>query len=156
MNKPQITKQLSIQKDLSAMNSERVVEPSWYFQCFPLDEDHQHLYALINDLDESINNDNSREVSLGIIDELINFTIWHFGHENYLMLQHDYPDRLHHHNTHDYLTNKILIIKCKANSGEADLSADLIVLLLEWLTAHILVEDKKLADFLNARDANKS
>ena len=114
----------------------------------PIDDDHRRLFGLVNQLNEAIVKGRNRRAIAAILDELVEYTAWHFRHEDRLMHTNNYPNQLQHKESHDYLVGQVLTIQKNVKENDVDVSTDLLLLLLDWLNVHIHNEDKKLADFL--------
>lgn len=113
-----------------------------------IDSDHRKLIEIYNVLNQAINNRESPEYLAAVLDELINCTIWHFSHEERLMLKYDYPDADEHKAMHKELilgARELQEKIAKANLGIAD---EDIEYLERWLTGHILSDDMKLGAYL--------
>ena len=87
-----------------------------------IDEDHRRLVELLNLFNRSVAEDESPEYREALLEELIACTIWHFRHEERLMLKYNYPKFTGHKADFEYLEH--------------------------WLTEHILVVDMKLGEWL--------
>jgi len=116
--------------------------------CKELDDDHQKLYGILVNLTRSIDSDKDRESSFSILEELVLYTNWHFRHEERLMQIYSFPYQSEHEAEHKSLVDKVSELTGNIQATENDIPKDLMQLLQEWLQNHILVQDKKLADFL--------
>ena len=56
-----------------------------------IDEDHRKLVNIFNILNHSVMEGESPEYLAATLEELINCTVWHFSHEERLMLKYRYP-----------------------------------------------------------------
>ncbi|MDD1620425.1 MAG: hemerythrin domain-containing protein, partial [Methylococcaceae bacterium] len=50
-----------------------------------VDHQHRHLVSLINRLDEVVALGEDRQTILETVNELVDYTVYHFGHEDELM-----------------------------------------------------------------------
>jgi hemerythrin len=113
-----------------------------------IDSHHQVLIDHINRLYEA-NRTGKAEVELGgILDKLIDYTGYHFNYEESLMAQNDYSGLPIHKSAHTALIKQVKDLQEKLNKGQSGLSIHVISFLKDWLTNHILGEDKKLGAFL--------
>ena len=55
-----------------------------------IDEDHRKLIHIFNILNHAVADKESPEYLAATLEELINCTVWHFSHEERLMLKHRY------------------------------------------------------------------
>lgn len=112
-----------------------------------IDSDHSKLIELYNILNHSVTEGSSREYVEAVLDEMINCTIWHFSHEERLMVKYGYAGYEEHKTDHQDLIDGAKKLKQKfLQAGK--LVEDDLAYLERWLTEHILVSDSRLADFL--------
>jgi hemerythrin len=82
------------------------------------------------------------------LEELINCTIWHFSHEERLMLKHGYDAYEEHKADHQDLVDGVRELQQKfLQTGKLD-EKEHLEFLERWLTEHILVADIRLGSFL--------
>ena len=113
-----------------------------------IDDDHKNLLKLVNQLDDVVNKGKEGEVIGGILDELLNYTAWHFRHEERLMQTYGDPEFFNHKNEHEKLTQIAAEQKEHFLAGDLDVENTLLPLLKNWLTKHILETDMKTGKFL--------
>ena len=113
-----------------------------------IDEDHRRLVSLYNILNHSVTNGDAPDYIDAVLDELISCTVWHFKHEERLMLKYGYKGLSEHRAEHEELieSGKALQERFR-NDGQA-ISSENIEFLEHWLTAHILVADMDLGAYL--------
>lgn len=112
-----------------------------------IDEDHRKLVDIFNVLNHAVAEDESPDYLRAILDELINCTVWHFSHEERLMLKYRYPDAAAHSQEHRELIASARELQQEILHG-GTVSERHIVFLERWLTEHILTADQKLGNFL--------
>ncbi len=113
-----------------------------------IDEDHSKLVNLFNILNHSITEGAATDYVESVLEELINCTVWHFSHEERLMLKYGYDALEEHRDEHQDLIISIKELQQKfRQSGKLDEREDL-EFLERWLTEHILVADIRLGSFL--------
>ena len=112
-----------------------------------IDDDHSKLIELYNILNQSVTEDASREYIEAVLEELINCTIWHFSHEERLMVKYGFDGYEEHKTDHQDLVEGARKLKQKYLLA-GKLEEEDLVYLERWLTEHILVSDTKLAAFL--------
>jgi hemerythrin len=113
-----------------------------------IDSHHQVLIDYINLIHEA-NRTGKAELELnGLLEKLIDYTGYHFTFEENLMDQNAYPGTLVHKSAHTALISQIKDLKGKLNKGQSGLSIHVINFLKDWLTNHILGEDKKFCAYL--------
>jgi hemerythrin-like metal-binding protein len=108
-----------------------------------IDHDHQNLIALFNQLGLSQIVGNRHVVSW-VLDEMVNYTLSHFQREEELLEKCNYPDLENHRRIHHNAVTKIKEIRQQYNLGLRDhIETELIAFLSNWLSDHILGEDRK-------------
>lgn len=114
------------------------------------DDQHQHIFALLNRLDDSVKGGN-REATASTLDELINVVVEHFKTEEDLMQQHGYPQFQAHKNEHDKLVATCADLQKKFHAGEADVTSETTQFVKDWLVNHIPKIDRDYGPFLNEK-----
>lgn len=113
-----------------------------------IDEDHRRLVDLFNILNHSVVDGDAKEYVEAVIEELISCTVWHFRHEERLMLKYGYDGLREHKQEHEELIASAKALQQKfLEEGKPVLSED-IQFLEHWLTGHILGTDKDLGSYL--------
>jgi hemerythrin len=112
-----------------------------------IDEDHEKLVGLYNILSHSVDEGDSTEYIDAVLDEMISFTIWHFRHEERLMLLYKYQDNEAHKDEHRDLVDSARELQQKFHEKKT-LSEEDIDYLENWLTVHILGHDMRLGFYL--------
>ncbi len=114
-----------------------------------IDDDHRILVDLFNILNHSVTEGESPEYLAAVLEELINCTVWHFSHEERLMLKYSYEDMAEHKTEHQELIKSAKELQQKIlEAGKLVDNQDL-EFLERWLTAHILTDDMRLGTYLN-------
>ncbi len=119
----------------------------------PIDEDHKRLIGLVGGLNDAIVLGHDKNLILELLQELIHYTEWHFRHEERLMQINGYPDMDRHKDEHQTLIDSVVKVQADFKEGHADVSANLMKILLSWLYDHIHLVDQHLADYLNSAAA---
>ena len=113
-----------------------------------IDEDHRRLVNLFNMLNHSVTEGDGIDYLEAVLEELINCTVWHFSHEERLMLKYGYEGYAEHKAEHEELIKSAKQLQQKIrDAGKLDANKDLEVL-EHWLTGHILSDDMKLGSYL--------
>lgn len=113
-----------------------------------IDEDHRKLVDLLNMLTHSIEQGDDASYIEAILDELISCTVWHFRHEERLMLKYGYDATDEHKAEHSKLIESIEALKQKFVEEGMTVSDEDIEFLEHWLTGHILGTDMELGAYL--------
>lgn len=91
---------------------------------------------------------------LAVIQELLDYTEYHFGFEEALLTRHQYPVLDTHKQEHTYYVAKIKSISNRDIDGD-QLQAiqDIVDFLSQWISSHIVFEDRKYAAYLKEKGA---
>ena len=116
-----------------------------------IDKQHKRLVNLINMLHDSMKIGKGREVLGEVLNELTDYTVYHFDTEEKLMLKYEYPSYASHKKEHEKLTDQVKEIKTKFEEGDTVLTVEFMGFLRDWLSNHIVKVDKKYSDFLNSK-----
>ncbi len=113
-----------------------------------IDDDHGKLINLFNILNHSVTEDADATYIEAVLEELINCTVWHFSHEERLMLKYGYDAYEEHKADHQDLIDSVRELQQKfLQTGKLEESEHL-EFLERWLTEHILVADLRLGSYL--------
>jgi len=115
-----------------------------------IDEQHKKLVAMINSLHRAVEK-NDAAGAKRVLQELIEYTGYHFGTEEKFFDQYGYPETDAHKTIHKKLVDKVLAFKRKFDAGEEFLSQELLNFLKDWLINHIGFTDRKYAPFLQSK-----
>ena len=113
-----------------------------------IDEDHRRLVDLFNILSRSVEEGDAAEYIDAVLEELISCTIWHFRHEERLMLMYKYDGLDVHKDEHNDLIDSVRGLQQKFHKENKLLTNEDIEYLERWLTEHILGHDMKLGFYL--------
>jgi hemerythrin-like metal-binding protein len=113
-----------------------------------IDEDHRKLVELFNILNHSVVEGDSSNYIEAVMEELISCTIWHFRHEERLMLKYGYKGFVDHKTEHQELIESARALQQKFLQKGKPISSEDIEFLEQWLTGHILGADMELGSYL--------
>lgn len=113
-----------------------------------IDADHHKLVDLFNMLNHSVTEGDSPEYLAAILEELINCTVWHFSHEERLMVKYAYDGYDEHKADHRELIDGVRELQQKILGADKRVSDEELLFLERWLTEHILTDDMRLGSFL--------
>ncbi len=91
--------------------------------------------------------------------DLIEFTKFHFGHEEEIMAELGCADLIEHQETHNRLLDEIIEFQEKHNRGELVFDQKFIQYLTQWMMDHLMEEVEQIADcvknncFVNSNSA---
>lgn len=113
-----------------------------------IDEDHRKLVGIFNELNRAVTQGESPDYLAATLAELINCTVWHFSHEERLMLKHRYGEIEEHKAEHRDLIQAAGELQGQLLQAGQGVAGEQIVVLERWLTGHILTADQRLGAFL--------
>ncbi|MDP3337216.1 MAG: bacteriohemerythrin [Rhodoferax sp.] len=113
-----------------------------------IDEDHRKLIHIFNILNHAITDGESKEYLAATLEELINCTVWHFSHEERLMLKHRSQEYEEHKAEHQELIQSTRELQQQIVGSDKPFADEHIQFLERWLTVHILTADGRLGSYL--------
>lgn len=119
-----------------------------------IDEDHRKLVDLFNLLNHAVAEGEQKAYVEAVMEELVSCTVWHFRHEERLMLKYGYEGFAEHKSEHEDLIQSARLLQQKFAQGGADpaapsaISSQDIEQLEHWLTGHIYGADMDLGAHL--------
>jgi len=114
-----------------------------------IDDDHRKLLELFNVLNRAITDGESPDYLIAVLEELVNCTIWHFSHEERLMLKYDYEDIDDHKAAHKDLIESARDLQHRVLQANKTIKDEDVAFLERWLTGHILTDDMRLGAYLS-------
>ncbi|MBN8455391.1 bacteriohemerythrin [Accumulibacter sp.] len=114
-----------------------------------IDEDHRKLVNIFNILNHAVVDEESPQYLAAILAELINCTVWHFSHEERLMLKHRYDAIEEHKAEHQELIKSAQELQQEILRANKPMVDEHIEFLERWLTEHILTADLRLGSHLS-------
>lgn len=115
-----------------------------------LDDHHKKLFETINLIATYFENgkDSDSQKIAGYMDELIEYTDYHFKLEEAVLKQVNYPDTDKHIKQHEIFEVKVKSFRDQVLTfGSSNTSKRILEYLTNWLKSHIVVEDAKYAAF---------
>jgi len=116
-----------------------------------IDDDHKKLLGLINNLQTAIYYPTGEAFERQALEELLDYTKYHFEREEQLMAEHDYPDFEEHREQHRAMIGKVNAYMAayeKDREGTIDAMTEF---LKTWLVKHIAGTDQHYSAYLRAR-----
>jgi len=114
-----------------------------------IDEQHKKLVDLLNFLSEEMSKGKAKAVLAPILDNLIDYTFYHFEEEEKYFEKIDYPNAEKHRAEHQQLIEDVLRFKTNHEAHKIGLTVELMKFLKEWLINHISGTDMDLGKLLN-------
>ncbi len=116
-----------------------------------LDNQHQRLFATINELNEALAAGEGAAVTNPVLQKLVEYARTHFAAEEALMNEYEFPGLSTHRAEHDKFTQSVAKFLEDYHAGKPGVPVSLLLFLQTWLKKHIMVSDKAYSSFLNAR-----
>lgn len=137
------------------LGSQRLVWGSQYkIGVKVIDDQHQKLVGMFGTLSDAVKANQGNDVLEELLNELVDYTVYHFATEEGLMQTHAYPETAAHRKEHEDLKMTVAELQRKFKDGKATVTFQTVQLLNDWLSHHILKVDKDFAVFLNAKGVN--
>ncbi|HBA72166.1 MAG: hypothetical protein A2X82_13440 [Geobacteraceae bacterium GWC2_55_20] len=108
-----------------------------------LDEHHKNLFGIFNSLYENTMHSKEVEYVLPIIDELQQYTRYHFIAEEKYMREQGFSGTDDHILKHEDFAERINNLYSQYRDDDLEVTIELIVVLGNWLLHHVLEEDRK-------------
>ena len=102
-----------------------------------IDQQHQRIVALINQLAEAT----GRDDQAAVLEELVDYTLSHFAFEEELLEESGYTFGPAHKRVHDMFVRRVGEYRMRFEAGE-DIAAELKGMLASWHFNHIRGDDK--------------
>ncbi len=113
-----------------------------------IDDDHRKLVDLYNILNHSVVEGDATDYIEAVMEELISCTVWHFRHEERLMMKYGYEGFAEHKSEHRELIESAKELQQKLLQEGKSVSSEDIEFLEHWLIGHILGADMDLGSYL--------
>jgi len=115
------------------------------------DQDHQRLFAIINQLHDGMKSGHGKQVLQPVLAELLAYTQHHFGREEAVMKSCAYPKLWPHMEQHRTFTAKVKNFSEQYEAGAAAVTVEVLDFLTQWLATHIKDTDRQYSEFLQAK-----
>ena len=123
------------------------------------DNQHKHFFEIVNRVYDLLGKEgDTREEMKKIIHELVEYGYMHLDTEEKYFKQFNYPDMINHIEHHKMFKERtaeyLNMVENSSINNLADLTLDIADFSKEWLSNHILIEDKMYVPFSKTHDAN--
>lgn len=119
-----------------------------------IDSQHQKLIDMINNLYDAMRSGKGKDIIGDIVSVLVDYTKTHFGYEEKVFDQFNYPETTTHKLAHKGFVDKVVGFQNDIKAGNVSLSIDVMNFLKDWLTTHIKGTDKKYTQFFHDHGIN--
>ncbi len=130
------------------MSSRVKWEPKYELGIEEIDNQHKKWIEILNTFIEAREKGKEREVLKNVLQEIVDYTKYHFETEEKHMEENKYEYLESHKKKHKSLVNQVAEIVESVNINEARAIASLEVLLKNWVLKHILTYDKIYGEYL--------
>lgn len=117
-----------------------------------IDNQHRKLFELLNRLHAAVSAGQEQTAIKSVLDDLIDYTVYHFNTEEKYFQAVNYPLFQEHKEEHDRLTQQALELQRQINAGSATISFELLDFLHDWLTDHTSGLDMEFGNFIRANE----
>ena len=114
-----------------------------------LDQQHTALVDTLNKLHEAMMKGQAQTVVGSLLRQMVKYTVDHFTAEEAMMTSSKYPGLAAHRAKHIELTRQVGEFVDRYERGEIALNVQLMNFLRDWLTTHILKEDKEYGPWMS-------
>jgi methyl-accepting chemotaxis protein len=116
-----------------------------------VDAQHKKLIDFINEIYRGIMLEKDKAAVDSTLNELVDFTVMHFGYEESLFDKYGYEDSRSHKEKHKTLLAQVGDYVGRYKEGDTGVSHELLSFLKNWLTKHIMGVDQKYASYLKSK-----
>ncbi|MES9963094.1 MAG: bacteriohemerythrin [Candidatus Sedimenticola sp. 20ELBAFRAG] len=116
-----------------------------------IDEDHKKLLSLINNLQAAVHYHTGDEFEKQALDELVDYTKFHFKREEDLMEKYAFPGLESHRAEHAAMIEQVGGFVDEYHKKGHDVLESIAVYLKEWLIKHINGTDQQYAGFIREK-----
>ena len=119
-----------------------------------VDQDHQSLFTLFNELSEAMRRGHSKAVIASVLDRLLEYAASHFRREEEVMATANYPGLAAHRKEHQAFVAQASQARHAFNSSAANtLAIETLSFVKDWLINHIQKSDQAYAPYVQGRQA---
>lgn len=116
-----------------------------------IDEQHQRLFTIIDELSNAKRDSLDRASILAILGQLVDYSDYHFRTEDNYMIENNYPLFLSHRKEHLAYIRKMGDLVNALERKDNSLSEDILEFLNNWWQTHITDSDLKYARYIKAQ-----
>lgn len=106
-----------------------------------IDSQHRKLMELASKFNEEILNGGDPGLSMKLIENLANYAISHFQHEEKFYERQQFAGLERHIQLHEDLKKKLALRILSAKKGQVPMKADMSIFVHDWIVHHIMEED---------------
>jgi hemerythrin len=114
-----------------------------------IDSQHKKIFSIINRLHDAMKARKGQDVIGSLLGELVDYTYYHFATEEKYFRLCNYLHFDVHKSEHDLMRNLVAELKRKFDADTGTIILEVMELLKDWLSDHVLGSDQKYGPFLN-------
>jgi hemerythrin len=111
-----------------------------------LDNHHRRLFYLLNSAYENVMDSPQVDRILPIIDELTEYTRYHFFSEEQHMREKGFHGIDEHIEKHRVFAHTVEALRSRYHDNDLEVAKSLIIVLGEWLLGHVLKDDRRYSE----------
>jgi hemerythrin-like metal-binding protein len=111
-----------------------------------IDDQHKKLIKILNELYELFMEKTAEQNLIKILDQLMDYTHYHFLNEEQLFVESGYYDSAQHKKIHDKFKKEVVSLIDEVKEGKTRVTYKLMTFLNNWLLKHIQEEDQRYAE----------
>jgi len=115
-----------------------------------IDSEHQQLFALAERMQQAMLDGKGKAILTDLLARMVDYTHYHFTHEEQLMEKIHYPDYREHQQQHQDLRLKVEGMQARAMSGEATMTIEVMQFFIAWLKRHTATSDSRIGRFIKS------
>ncbi len=126
-------------------------DDSYSVRIVEIDQQHQKLIGMINDLHEAMRQGKGKDILQRILTGLAEYTAIHFATEERYFEQFGYPGAAAHKKEHREFVSKVEDFKGRFEQDKLSMSIEVMRFLRDWLSGHIKGSDAQYGPFFNQK-----
>lgn len=131
-------------------------DPSFLLGVQEFDEHHQHLVALLNRAYDDFKQGARLEDVDAILEELVDYTTYHFAAEERWMHKYGYPETEKHRAEHAKFSQKVTEMMRSEESDRMMILLEIMAFLNYWIVDHILQTDAEYGQFIHTHPIDQN
>lgn len=116
-----------------------------------MDEQHQYLLDVINDLFFASQKGAPESEIIKLINKMVDYTRFHFSNEEHMLSKVNYPGLDTQKNEHRLFTQKIIEFQDLIVLHKASVNIEILEFLKYWWTSHIKVQDLQYKEYIDEK-----
>lgn len=114
-----------------------------------IDGQHKKFIGIINKLDEAVENNDTKEEIIHVLEDLTDYIEYHFLTEENFFDQFEYDKSNIHKEMHESFAKKVDELTEQFKNGKIGISKELSDFTMDWLINHIITIDKQYTKCFN-------